>query len=177
MSRHRIRHTLLALCVAVAACGRKSLPIAPELVHPKPPADVIASATPGGVLLRWARPSQYTSGQRMRDLDGFVVERAQDVDGKIAFAEVSTIHLEDRYRFQQQRRVEWTDADVNDGQRYFYRVSALTLDGYRSEPAGPVSIDYNRADAKPVPARSTADKKRMTMKPGVAPITSTPVTH
>ena len=137
------------LCAALllAACGRRTTPVAPELVHPKPPADVVASATPGGVQLRWARPSQYTSGKRMRDLEGFIVERAADEGGHLIFAEVATIHLEDRYRFQQARRIEWLDANVSEGQRYFYRVVALTLDDYRSKPAGPVAIDFRRPTA------------------------------
>ena len=151
----RVQPWLGAVVVLALACGHRSSPVAPELIHPKPPADVVATAMPGGVQLRWARPTQYTSGKRMRDLDGFVVERAPDEGRAPVFAEVGTIHLDDRYRFQQTRRVEWLDADATDGQRYLYRVSALTLDGYRSAPAGPVSIDFRRPAAAPPTPKST----------------------
>jgi hypothetical protein len=143
------RAWISAVAVIAVACGHRSAPVAPELIHPKPPANVVATAMPGGVQLRWARPTQYTSGKRMRDLDGFVVERAPDDGRGGVFAEIGTIHLEDRYRFQQTRRVEWLDAAATDGQRYLYRVLALTLDGYRSAPAGPVSIDFHRPAAPP----------------------------
>ena len=145
----RVPVLLGAIALFVVGCGRKAAVVAPELIHPKPPANLVATATRDGVQLRWSRPSQYTSGKRMRDLDGFIVERAQEQDGHLVFTEAATIHLEDRYRFQQERRMEWVDPGVTEGQRYLYRVIALTLDAYRSEPVGPVSIDYRRPAAKP----------------------------
>lgn len=141
----------LMLMVALVACGRTGPVVAPELVHPKPPADVFATAMPDGVQLRWARPSQYTSGKRMRDLGSFIIERATDTGTTLEFTEIGTVTLEDRYRFQQDRRVEWLDTSATDGQRYAYRVVAVTLDDYHSEPAGPVSIDFRRPTAKPTP--------------------------
>ena len=137
--RALVRVVLLAAGVAVCACGHKSRPIAPELVRPDAPDQLTAIATPDGVLLGWLRPLRYSGGQRMDDLRGFVIERSTGTGG---FARVGRLDLEDQTRFRKERHLEWTDADVRPGERYLYRVTAETLDGYRSAPAGPVAVQY-----------------------------------
>src|SRR5207244_2249360 len=48
----------LALLLLCGACGRKSRPVAPELVRPRAPATLAASSTPEGVPLTWLPPLQ-----------------------------------------------------------------------------------------------------------------------
>jgi hypothetical protein len=144
----------LALGAALAgACGRKSDPLAPELVEPLPPEDLGAIATPDGVRLSWRRPTRYSGGDRMDDLGGFTIERAPgDVPGAAAFAEIGRVTLDDQTRFRKERRLEWTDKTAARGERYRYRVTAWTLDGYRSAPAGPVAVQFGAPpDAKDTP--------------------------
>ena len=130
---------LLAAGFAVFACGHKSRPVAPELVRPEAAEELTAIATPDGVRLGWLRPLRYSGGQRMNDLRGFVIERAMAAG---SFVKIGRLELEDQTRFRKERRLEWTDKDVHPGERYLYRVTAETLDGYRSAPAGPVAIQY-----------------------------------
>src|SRR5947207_8168206 len=138
--RHSVRAVLLAAGLVRFACGHKNRPVAPELVRPEAPEQLTAIATPDGVRLGWLRPLRYSGGQRMNDLRGFVIERA--MDAAASFVKVGRLELEDQTRFRKERHLEWTDKDVHPGERYLYRVTAETLDGYRSAPAGPIAIQY-----------------------------------
>ncbi|MCW5892822.1 MAG: fibronectin type III domain-containing protein [bacterium] len=150
--RARPSHALLAIALAgivVAACGQKANPKPPELVHPGVPSSLTAASTPDGVQLTWRRPLRYSGGDRMNDLDYFAVERAPDSGGP--FTEVTQVPVTDRDRFRKQRRITWTDGSAQAGTHYYYRVSAVTLDDYRSKPAGPLGITFDpRASPKKV---------------------------
>ena len=86
----------------------------------------------------------------MRDLGGFDIERAPG-DGPQAgtFVLVNHLVLTDQYRFRMDPRTQWIDHDVQAGTRYQYRVTAFTLDGYRSTTAGPVTMLYTPKPPKP----------------------------
>ncbi len=148
------RRTLLLLALATAlACGRKARPVAPELVLPETPDDLTAVAVPEGVRLSWGRPEHYTSGGKMNDLDAFIIERApgEGVD-TAKYSRVGKYVIEDRFRFRKEHRLEWVDHDATAGQRYLYKVTAVTLDRYRSAPAGPVAVRFGPAPAGSEPA-------------------------
>ena len=140
---------LLALACALPACGSKSRPVAPELVEPETVENLAAIATPDGVRLSWLRPTRYTGGGRMNDLGSFEIERAPGGDAAPLFAKIGTVTLEDQQRFRKERRLEWVDKDVRPGERYRYRVTAVTLDHYRSAPAGPVDVRYGNPPSAP----------------------------
>jgi len=145
-----IARLLLLAALVLPACGRKNIPVAPQLVRPEPPEALSAIATPDGVRLTWLRPMRYSGGQRMDDLEGFVIERVVPVEAAPAeFRRIGALELEDRTRFRKERRLEWLDKDVRPGERYVYRVIAYTLDGYRSAPAGPVAVQYGPAGSSP----------------------------
>jgi predicted small lipoprotein YifL len=135
---------LLFACVALTACGVKGRLRAPEDVHPRAPTRLLAQSTAAGVRLTWNRPVRYGGGLRMDDLGGFDVERAAGEGG--AFARVARIELTDQGRFRKERKQEWTDLNVTPGATYRYRVIAFTLDGYESDPAGPVTVEHRRPD-------------------------------
>ena len=81
--------------------------------------------------------------RRMNDLDGFVIQRATGTGAvSAAYAQVGKVTLTDQNRFRKERRLEWVDTAATPGERYFYRVIAVTLDGDRSIPAGPVSVQF-----------------------------------
>ena len=140
---------LLGLACALGACGRKALPVAPELVQPAAVENLAAIATPEGVRLSWLRPTNYTGGARMNDLGGFEIERAPGEGAAPKFVKIVTITLEDQQRFRKERHLEWVDKDVRAGERYLYRVTAVTLDGYRSAPAGPVNLRFGEEPSAP----------------------------
>ena len=123
--------------------------MAPETVRPRAPATLAAASTPEGVRLTWLRPLQYSGGQRMHDLDRFLVERAPGEGAPATFTRVATVVLEDRFRFRKERRLDWVDRDAKPGERYLYRVIAVTRDGSRSPPAGPVAIQYEAGKGAP----------------------------
>ena len=135
----------------LVACGQKTPPVAPELVRPRAPSSLAASATAEGVRLAWNRPQTYTGGKRMNDLARFIIERAPG-EGPAAFVRVGELELDDRMRFRKERRLEWVDHDATSGQAYLYRVTAVTLDGSRSKAAGPVAI---RFEPQPEPKKET----------------------
>ena len=145
----RVAAVLLALACALPACGRKSRPVAPETVEPEAVENLAAIATPEGVRLSWLRPTRYTGGGRMNDLGGFEIERAPGEGAAPEFVKIGTVTLEDQQRFRKERRLEWVDKDVQSGERYRYRVTAVTLDRYRSAPAGPVSLRYGNPPSAP----------------------------
>ena len=146
------RAVALVLLVAVAACGRKGAVVAPELIRPEPATDLSAVATPEGIRLTWVRPDRYQGGGRMHDLGRFVVQRAGADDAEIRFREVGRVELVDQDRIRPEHRLEWSDRDVAAGNRYLYRVIAVTVGGDRSIPAGPVSVRFGSPAETPAPA-------------------------
>jgi hypothetical protein len=143
MVMRRAAAILALVTVVVPACGHKNPPVAPELVLPDSPGNLAAVATPEGVRLTWTRPTRYSGGGRMNDLDGFIIQRASGTGAvSAAFAQIGKVTLTDQNRFRKERRIEWLDTTATPGERYFYRVFAITLDGYRSVPAGPVSLAF-----------------------------------
>ena len=140
---------LVVLAVALSfACGRKAAPVAPQLVQPEPAESLAGVSTPEGVRLTWLRPLRYSGGGRMNDLEGFDVERAVDADTEPVYFPVGEVTLTDQTRFKKERRIEWIDQTAVRGTKYRYRVTAKTLDGYRSPAAGPVVVQFG-APASP----------------------------
>jgi len=159
--RRRAALAGLVLALGIAACGRKSRPLPPELVRPEPPTELTAIATPEGVRLTWLRPLRYSGGRRINDLGGFAIERAPGEGAPPAFTRVGTVELTDQTRFRKERRMEWTDRAVEPGRRYLYRVTAYTLDGYRSALAGPVGVRFGQpADTTPAAPPTEKDRPR-----------------
>jgi hypothetical protein len=142
----RTLRLVLATLALLGACGRKGAPLAPELVRPNPAEMLAAIAMPAGVRLTWLRPLTYSGGQHMNDLGGFTIERAPGDGSPAAFLRVGTLAVEDEQRFRKERHMEWVDQSAVAGLRYLYRVTAYTLDGYQSAPAGPVAIRFGPGD-------------------------------
>jgi len=150
-----IRAALFVVLALASACGVKSNPQPPELVQPGPPSDLVAKSTVDGLRLTWRRPTTYSGGQHMRDLAGFEIDRATGADG-LEFTRVGTVELTDQTRFRQERTMQWTDTTAVAGTTYRYRVIAYTLDGYRSTPGGPLTVEYR--SVPPAPPAPAADR-------------------
>lgn len=128
----------ITLAIGAVACGLKTAPVAPELVRPLPATSLRATPAAGGVHLTWRRPTRYSGGGRMRDVERFTVERATGDAGP--WTVVHTLVMADRYRLQQPGRLEWLDAGVDPGTTYRYRVVTITRDGQASEPSEPARV-------------------------------------
>ena len=153
----------LTLALAVVACGVKNRPLPPELVQPAAPSGLVAKSGADGIRLTWRRPTKYSGGKHMRDLAGFDIERATDVE----FTLIGTVTLTDQTRFQQEHSITWTDTTPVAGEHYRYRIIALTLDGYRSTPSESVALEHRpgaTAEAPP-PAPTTKPTKRRPAAP------------
>lgn len=137
-----------AMLLGIAGCGRKT-PVRPAVdVLPQAIGDLEARATPAGIQLSWSRPLRYTGGDRMRDLGGFLVQRAASPGGR--FETVATIEVSDRDRFQQARRFRHLDGTVMADREYLYQVVSFTLDRYFSAPS-------NIAVARSLPREANGD--------------------
>ena len=78
----------------------------------------------------------------MNDLDGFDIERTVATEvGKPAYLKAGEVKLDDQHRFRKERHIEWIDKTAVLGTKYVYRVTAVTMDRYRSAPAD-VTVQY-----------------------------------
>jgi len=129
------------LSVVLPACGRKTLPRPPEDVLPKTIDDLSASNTAEGIQLTWSRPKLYADGSQMRDLGGFVIERATGTDPLSPFQRLTVLEVNDRDRFRPLTRFRHDDNDTSVGMPYRYRVVSFTLDRYFSAPSNVVTVE------------------------------------
>ena len=160
-----MRRLAAVAVVLLVACGVKNRPLPPELVQPEPPTEIVGRSQPDGVRLTWTRPTTDSGGRHMRDLGGFNIDRATGADG-IDFARVGRVTLTDQDRFRQERTISWTDTSVVTGTTYRYRVTAFTLDGYRSVPGGPLTIEHTPgASAQAPPPATPAPVKKRPKRP------------
>ncbi len=123
--------------LGTAQCGRKTAPMAPELVRPMPVGGLTAEVTDEGVLLSWPRPKTYVDGSKMDDLAGFKLFRAEIKPGENlpAYHEIAIVPVVDREKFRKAKRFHYLDKTPPRPAVYVYRVLAFSLDHYYSEPA------------------------------------------
>ncbi len=140
--------TAIMLLAVLAGCGIKSPPRPPQFVLPETIRDLRASAALDGIKLTWTRPTRYTGGDRMRDLNAFVVFRAE---GPGQFAPLVEIPVTDRERFQYERKPSYVDDDSVVGHSYRYIVIAVTTDGYEGHPSNVVELTRTPPAQPPEP--------------------------
>lgn len=155
MSHNRSAATLAAvlICIALAGlgwlgCGVKSIPIPPEAARPEKIQNLEASSLKDGIRLSWSRPENYAGGAKMRDLEGFTINRS-GADG--SYEKIGEIPITDQGRFQVQRTFTYEDDATQLGSTYRYRVISSTTDGYRSEPSNTATIVRKAPQPTPNP--------------------------
>ncbi len=135
---------LIAAMLAVAGmgCGKKGNPLAPELAAPKTITNLTARSGPNGVILTWSRPTEYVDGSSLKDLASFVIFRKEVSsscpDCPVPYRQLTTVNVEDRQRFSQQKQYRYDDQEVRQKAIYRYRVSSQLLDGSLSAPSNEV---------------------------------------
>jgi hypothetical protein len=160
-----VSRLLVCALLAALACGKKGPPVAPQLVRPGSPENFSAVVIPEGIRLSWNRPEKYSGGRRMNDLGRFVIERAP-AEGQLApFARVGEVLVTDQTRFRKDRHLEWTDGDVTAGTAYLYRVTAVTLDGYKSNPTLPVTVRFGPASPTVIEAPAAPETEPLAPPP------------
>ena len=151
---NRAKWLTFALMIAALAsavflgCGVKSPPISPEAARPERILGLEAANSKDGIRLSWDRPESYAGGQKMRDLGGFTILRAQE--GK-PVQKIGDIQVHDEGRFQVQGTFTFIDGATIMGKTYHYQVTSNTTDGYVSEPSNDVTVVRKGTSAPPNP--------------------------
>lgn len=132
------------LILAIAGCGKKGDPRAPELATPRVIENLAASSVPDGIALTWRRPTQYVDGTELKDLTSFVIFRKEIsptcVDCPVPYRPLTTVDVEDQEKFVKQKQYRYVDEEVQPKTTYRYRVSSQLRDGSLSEPSNEVEI-------------------------------------
>jgi predicted small lipoprotein YifL len=132
------------LVLLFSGCGKKGELRAPELATPRVIENLTATSVPNGVALTWRRPTEYVDGSALKDLTGFVIFRKDIsptcVDCPAPYRPLTTVDVEDREKFVQQKQYRYVDEEVQAKMTYRYRVSSELKDGSLSEPSNEVEI-------------------------------------
>lgn len=135
---------LFAIVAALAACGKKADPRAPELATPTTITNLTARSDPGGIALTWSRPTQYVDGSALKDLAGFVIFRKEISpscpDCPVPYRQLTTVGVEDREKFVQKKQYRYDDQEVLPKAVYRYRISSQLIDGSLSAPSNEVEV-------------------------------------
>jgi hypothetical protein len=140
------RFFVLALMITVVGvgCGKKGDPRAPELATPKPIANLTARSGASGIILSWSRPTEYVDGTALKDLASFVIFRKEVSqncpDCPVPYRQLTTVNVEDRGKFAQQKQYRYDDQEVRPKAIYRYRVSSQLFDGSLSAPSNEVEV-------------------------------------
>ena len=137
---------VLALVAAVVGlgCGKKGEPRAPELATPKTITNLNARSGPNSIILTWSRPTEYVDGTALKDLASFVIFRKEVSqscpDCPVPYRPLTTVYVEDRDKFAQQKQYRYDDQEVRPQAIYRYRVSSQLLDSSLSAPSNEIEI-------------------------------------
>jgi hypothetical protein len=134
----------MLLLFAGAACGKKGEPRAPELATPKPISNLTARVDKTGVVLTWSRPTEYVGGSQIKDLAAFVIFRKDlspsCLDCPVPYRPLTTVRVEDREKFVQQKQYRFVDEQAQANAVYRYRIASELTDGSLSEPSNEVEV-------------------------------------
>ncbi len=129
------------ICLALAAsCGRKTDPITPPSPRPEAVKDVKTVVRANVAFLSWPIPAKNVEGTDMSPsaIEGFRVYRAELEQGKKhpRYRLVAEITLAKPAPAEVKNgRVLWSDTSVRYGHVYGYRIRALGVRGWMSQPS------------------------------------------
>jgi fibronectin type 3 domain-containing protein len=149
--------------LALAACGKKAPPVAPEQRAPQPIADLTGAVYEDRIVLSWTPPLRRADNTRIRDFTLMRIFRVDDagagepksamlVDGKVGgYQELVAIRgAEPAPAVVRGTRLEYTDrTGLTYGRRYTYVALAGDSQGRIGHPSRRVSVYYAPAPAEP----------------------------
>jgi hypothetical protein len=139
----RLIIVLMMLCASFG-CGKKGEPRAPELATPKVITNLAARSGPNGVTLTWSRPTEYVDGTALKDLASFVIFRKEVSqscpDCPVPYRQLTTVNVEDREKFVQQKQYRYDDQEVRPDTIYRYRIASQLFDGSLSAPSNELEV-------------------------------------
>jgi fibronectin type 3 domain-containing protein len=177
---------LLLVPLALAACGRKGPPVAPERRLPAAVADLSATVASEGVQLTWTLPRLRVDRSPVKDLRRVEVYRRPETGAAAApprpailtfgglfgpqtelpgFDRVANIVLAEPPKAPVEiagSQVRYTDAQgLTFGQRYTYVVVAIDAQGRPSPPSNRVAVAMTAPPKAPVALTATAGDREV----------------
>ena len=160
------RRRLLALCLAVgalAACGKKGPPVAPEVRVPTTPAALRGAVDEQSIVVSWNAPGTRLDGTRLRAIALYRLYRREEADAGpaksamlssghiVGYDEVATIRPEaPAPATVQGGSVTWVDRRaLSMGRRYVYVVTAEDNLGRTSGPSERLIVPFLAAPPAP----------------------------
>jgi predicted small lipoprotein YifL len=171
------RVALALLGLALAACGKKGPPIAPELRLPVPPAGIQAAIEEDSILVTWTDPERRLDGSRLRDLAAVRLYRHED-DGDgplkpamlsrrrvVGYELLATVRLDaPAPAIVVGTRAQWVDRQgLVPDHRYTYVLTALDAEGRSSPPSERRPIIFLAAPAPPRDVEAAAGNRQVTL--------------
>ena len=151
------------LAVAVAGCGKKGPPVAPERRVPVAVSDLSGLVEGSAVILSWSNPGTRADGTRLKDLTTIRIYRREDAaDGEpkpamlswgkvVGYDEIAAIRLaEPAPATIEGPRATWADREkLTVGRRYVYVLTAVDSIGRSSSPSPRVVVNFLAAPRPP----------------------------
>ncbi len=176
-SRARLLLALGLLGLALASCGKRGPPVAPERRLPAAPAALEAFIDENAILVTWSNPTGRMDGSRLRDLVQVKLYRREEVDGGpmkpamlsggriVGYDEIAAISLgAPAPATVDGDSVKWIDDDaLVSGRRYVYVVTAIDSLGRSSAPSERRSITFLSAPKPPTGVEATAASRQVTL--------------
>jgi fibronectin type 3 domain-containing protein len=169
---------VLIAALMVAACGKATPPVAPQVRIPAPVSDLRGTVENGAVTLVWSNPQRRADQTRLRDLVEARVYRTEDdgrvppkaallARGKIAgYQEIAVIRLaEPAPAVVRGYTVQFIDREgLRFGRRYTYVVVADDSRGRTSPPSERVSVVFVAPPDAPAPPRVEAGDREVRLQ-------------
>lgn len=191
MSRRVPRLALLALALlAVAGCGRKAAPVAPERRVPQPAAELTGLVRDGTIVVSWQNPNRRVDGTPLRDLAFVRVYRAEDggageprpallARGQVpGYTDIATVRLaEPGPAVVQGDRMSLADRQgLAYGRRYTYVLVTADSLGRLSPPSRRLSVTFIAPPQAPRQLRAESGERsaRLAWEPPQTLVDGTP---
>ncbi len=133
------------LMLLVLACGKKTAPRPPEALAPAPVKLLSAKASVDALILKWDAPSANASGDRLIDLKGFIVKRADaDTGDDLDFDVIAELGLDksDAKRADTSKSYLYRDSKVEPGKKYQYLVVGVNEDDVEGAASTSIKVTF-----------------------------------
>ncbi|MGX9727884.1 MAG: hypothetical protein ACTFAK_11360 [Candidatus Electronema sp. VV] len=145
----------------LGGCGYKTLPVAPSAMIPRPVTDLSYELTGNGAVLRWTFPDRTVSGEKIAEIDSFLLYRAEVPEGDYCetcpapFAAPVTVaggSLPDKGS----RQGSWEEGPLRPGYIYLFQLRSRCGWLSESEDSNLITFRWEKPSAAPKQAAAPA---------------------